>query len=133
MSARELEWSYEDKFEVSGRGTVYTGRYPFDRPRSEVMGMHLRVGGHVMRIDGIEWYAVMREPKRGDPIGFLLKIVEEIKKTEIDSKSIDSVACRECGAQPGEICDNNVALFAPFSSYHRERRADHMRVRPDLY
>lgn len=67
-----VEFISTESFEIAGRGVLYTGPYPFDIPRKDVVGRQVLHQGVVKTIKGIEWFAVPREPRRGQTVGLLL-------------------------------------------------------------
>lgn len=68
---RETQWEHEDEFRIA-RGIVFVGRYPFDVPATEVIGLILIIAGERWIIRGVERNAIARPLARGDRVGFLV-------------------------------------------------------------
>jgi hypothetical protein len=55
---------------MAGRGRLYCGFYPFDDP--VCVGKLIRIGVEVLRVRGIERFALLRPVQKGDAIAFLV-------------------------------------------------------------
>lgn len=58
---------------VIGKGTVFTGPYPFECAPDLVRGRHIGVDGVVYRISGVEHRLIPGAPKKGDMVGLLVE------------------------------------------------------------
>ena len=76
FAIREYDEPITD-FEAAGqlvapvRGRIICGFYPFDDGEPAI-GQLIRVQGKIWRIRGVERFALLREVRRGDSIGFLV-------------------------------------------------------------
>jgi hypothetical protein len=74
-----IEFTSIDRFEISGRGTVFTTKTPCDFQRGfpEIMGKKIKVDGRPYICRGVETYAIwVQYWKAGEPVGILVKEVE---------------------------------------------------------
>lgn len=67
-----IVWEVEDRFPISGRGCLMTGRYPFTEPPAEVIGRELLVDGEVWIVAGTETIRYSSFSWPGIPCGLLL-------------------------------------------------------------
>lgn len=81
--AKVWKFKSEDRFHISGRGTVFTTTVPENIPTDEVMGQLISVDGVLYMCRGIERFALyLGNPilEKGHPIGLL---VSEAKGTHV--------------------------------------------------
>lgn len=68
-----------DSFELRGKGTAYTGPCPVDCKEEcghDLLGRYITImfqGKEISgTVKGVEYFAVIRAPKKGDSIGILI-------------------------------------------------------------
>lgn len=71
---------FTDKIKIE-RGEVYYGPAPFDMPDRNVVGKHVVIDGRVAKIVGLESYAMLPGPMKGDMIGLLVEWVTTARDT----------------------------------------------------
>lgn len=77
MKAEIQVWVPEERFEITGRGTVFTGRFPLHTRGSECIGRRLRINGEDWIIRGYEKMAHAVPLGWGQPCGLLVKKVKD--------------------------------------------------------
>lgn len=65
-----VEFDCTSSLMMAGRGRLYCGFYPFDDP--VCVGKLIRISGEVVRVRGIERFALLRPVQKGDAIAFLV-------------------------------------------------------------
>lgn len=77
MADEVLHFAADARFDVAGRGVVFTGPCPWDlRDRAEIPYYHGRcveIGGALWRIVAFETFAKLPGPSIGEGIGLLVQ------------------------------------------------------------
>jgi len=78
MAEKIWKFKSEDRFQIAGRGTVFTATPDQEMPIQEVMGQLINVDGVLYMCRGIERFAKWRKPnaplEKGERIGLLVSI-----------------------------------------------------------
>jgi hypothetical protein len=84
-----ITWQPLERYEITGRGTLFTGPYPFDDQPALVLGRQLLVDGVQYTVMGTEQFATAAPLRRGNPCAVLVKptpehwAIEQVKRIVI--------------------------------------------------
>ncbi len=67
-----VAWTPTSRHEIAGRGTVFTGPYPFICSTGEAVGRTVVVDGEEYAVRGVEWNLGV-PPRPGDAVGLLVR------------------------------------------------------------
>ena len=65
-------WTPISRHEIAGRGTIFTGPYPFGCSTANAIGRRLLVDGETFEVGGVEWN-LGHQPRTGDAVGLLVR------------------------------------------------------------
>lgn len=68
-----VPFAVDGRFRANGRGMVLTGPFPFE-DGTDPIGRLIDVAGTVWEVRGVERFAILREIRKGDPVGFVVRV-----------------------------------------------------------
>lgn len=110
--SQPLIFDAEERFEISGRGTVFAGYCPDwlvgrSRADSGLLGETVYVSGQPYILKGIERYLPLSNYKLGEPVGLLLEPVTPIARMSFED------VIKLALAQSGKTYDPTTAAADP--------------------